>query len=313
MRVSVVICTWNRCELLRDTLETVRSLIVPADQEWELLVVDNHSSDATEEVIASYREVLPLRHLFEPELGLSRARNTAVRAAAGDLILFTDDDVRIDPGWMKAYLEAARRWPGAGYFGGEIRPIFAAGVPPWVRRYQSALAGMLCLRDMGPVERRLRRGEYPYGPNMAVRRDALALASFDERVGRTGHQQVRGCEGSLLLSLQRQGVWGVWTPGAKIGHYIPPCRANAKYLWSYYYGSGRCQVRLGIICGVQSRSRLLSAGLRELAKSCRWPWAWPRHLATVAWMSGQLFELRELARRRNVVEADAVECNREYS
>lgn len=304
MHVSVVICTWNRCELLLETLESLRALIVPAGVQWELLVVDNHSSDASSEVIASYREVLPLCSLREVEVGLSRARNTAARAVVGDLILFTDDDVRVDPNWMKAYVEAAHRWPGAGYFGGEIRPEFAAEVPPWVKRNRAALAGMLCARDLGSVEGRLRLGEFPYGPNMAVRRDSLGLASFDERVGRKGDAQVRGCEGSFFRSLERQGVRGVWVPEAKIRHYIPACRANSRYLWRYYHGSGRSQVRLSVACGLYPRWRVLSAALRELAKSCVWSWAWPRHLATLAWMSGALFELKQLSVRRGVVQGD---------
>jgi glycosyltransferase involved in cell wall biosynthesis len=311
MLVSVVICTRNRRELLRATLESLRSLIVPAGQRWELLVVDNHSSDGTDDVIAAYRDLLPLRPLFEPKIGLSRARNTAVRAAAGDLLLFTDDDVRIDPGWMTAYLEAGREWPDAGYFAGVIRPHFAAGVPAWVRRNQAALAGMLCLRDLGSAVRRLRRGEFPYGPNMALRREVLPARPFDERVGRKGDEQVRGGDSSLFLDLQRRKVQGVWVPRAKVDHVIPPCRADVEYLWSYYHGCGRAQVRLGVVCATYSRWRILGAALKEVAKSCVWWWVWARHVATVACLSGQLAELRQLAVRRHAV--DEIEYSRERS
>jgi glucosyl-dolichyl phosphate glucuronosyltransferase len=288
MQVSVVICTWNRCELLRSTLESFRSLVVPAEQEWELLVVNNNSPDATDEVVTAYQALLPLRRLFESEVGLSRARNTGARAATGELILFTDDDIRVDPNWMTAYLEAVKRWPNAGYFGGEIRPWFAAEVPSWVKRNQTALAGMLCLRDVGPVSRGFRPGEFPYGPNMAVRRRALALASFDERVGRKGHEQMRNSEHSLFWSLQEQGVPGVWVPGAQVYHYIPRRRANFRYLWNYYRGIGRSGVRLSGACGSHPRRRLLSAGLRALIRTCLRPRDWPQHVANVARISGQL-------------------------
>jgi glycosyltransferase involved in cell wall biosynthesis len=131
----------------------LRSLVVPANEEWELLVVNNNSSDATDEVIRAFQGFLPLRRVFEGEVGLSRARNAGVRAATGELILFTDDDVLVAPNWMTAYLDALKLWPDAGYFGGVIRPWFAVEVPDWVKRNQTDLAGMLCSLDIGPVSR----------------------------------------------------------------------------------------------------------------------------------------------------------------
>jgi glycosyltransferase involved in cell wall biosynthesis len=303
MRVSVILCTWNRCELLRNTLDSLRSLTVPAGQPWELLVVDNDSSDATRDVIAAFRDHLPLHALFEPQPGLSRARNAAVRAAQGDLVLFTDDDVRVDPSWLSAYVEAAGEWPDAGYFAGPIHPDFAADVPRWVRRNPRALAGMLCLRDEGSVRRRLGRAERPYGPNMAVRRDVLALASFDERVGRRGDENLRGSETGFFQSLRRD-VFGVWVPQAEVHHYVPRCRADSAYLWRFYHGLGRTEVRLTMVCGVQSRWQLLRAALKTLGGSCRRPLTWPRHLASVAWMSGLFSEIGRLTVRREVGAAD---------
>lgn len=294
MRVSLVICTWNRCELLRQTLASLRELEVHTGQEWELLVVNNACSDATDEVIADYRERLPLRRLFEPELGLSRARNAAVRAATGDIVLFTDDDVRVDPAWMRAYLEAADRWPAAGFFGGRIEPRYAPEVPRWVKRHQLALAGMLSLRDLGSVSRRLAVDEFPFGPNMAVRRGALARASFDERVGRRGNEQLRGSERSLFLRLQQQGVAGVWVPQAKVGHAIPRCRANLRYLWRYFHGGGRADVRLNGVGTSPARPtlRLPRIVMGALGSMRQRPWSWPSHCAALAWAHGQLSEAR---------------------
>jgi len=304
MRVTVVICTWNRCELLRSTLESLRALEVPADHAWELVVINNNSSDATGAVIDRFRGLLPLRGVFEPEVGLSKARNTAVRASTGQLLLFTDDDVAVDSKWMSAYLDAAQSWPAAQYFGGLVRPWFAAAVPRWVRRNQSALAGMLCALDIGPVSREFSRGEFPYGLNMAMRREVFTLASFDERVGRKGDAQLRDSETSLFLALERLGVRGVWVPGAVIAHYIPANRANLRYLWSYHHGSGRSAVRLDEVCGLRLPSRLWRGGLNGLIEASRRPTDWPRHLAGVARLSGRLYESWRLARARNGMAAE---------
>ena len=290
MRVSVVICTWNRCELLRSTLESMRTVTVPADLEWELVVVNNNSPDATDEVITDFQGLLPVRRVFENELGVSRARNAGVHASTGQLLLFTDDDVRFDPDWMLAYFEAVKRWPDASFFGGMILPWFTAEVPHWVKKNQTALRGMLCLIDLGMVSRKFRPEEFPYGPNMAVRREALAKASFDERVGRKGYEQLRDSERSLFLSLKQQDLSGVWVPDAKVYHFIPRRRATLSYLWNYYRGRGRSQVRLGRAREQHSAWHLWTAGMRALTDLGRRPSNWATHLSAIAFASGQYSE-----------------------
>lgn len=302
MRVSVVICTWNRSDLLDRTLAGLRALTVPPGVTWELLVVNNNCSDATDAVTASYGDVLPLRCVHEPVLGLSRARNAAVRAATGEFLLFTDDDVQVDPGWMAAYCEAERRWPEAGYFAGAIRPRFAADVPARIRRNQAPLSGMLCILDRGRRARWLRRRQFPYGPNMAFRREVLGDSPFNEQVGRTGHEQVRGSESSLFLELRQRGVCGRWVPEAKVEHWISADRASDAYLQGYYHGCGRAQVRLAFLCELHPYRRIVIAGLREVAKSVRWWWAPQRHRATATYLRGQLHELRQ---RRATCAAEA--------
>ena len=96
---------------------------IPEGVTWELLVVNNNSTDDTESVITSYENRLPLRRLFEPSPGLSNARNHAIREAKGGLIIWTDDDVLVDSDWLAAYAAAADRWPDAAFFGGPIEAM----------------------------------------------------------------------------------------------------------------------------------------------------------------------------------------------
>lgn len=93
---SVAICTWNRAALLRQTLENMTKLLIPPGVEWELLVVNNNCSDATDEVIDSFSARLPIRRVFEAKPGLSNARNAAVRQARGEYVLWTDDDICVE-------------------------------------------------------------------------------------------------------------------------------------------------------------------------------------------------------------------------
>ena len=121
LKLTAAICTWNRCESLRQTLEGFTHLNVPADTEWELLVVNNNCTDRTDDVLRSFEHRLPIRRAFEPTPGQSNARNRIVAEATGDYILWTDDDVTVSPDWLVAYAEAFRARPEGGLFGGPIR------------------------------------------------------------------------------------------------------------------------------------------------------------------------------------------------
>ena len=142
MKITVIICTWNCAELLDRTLKSLRHLHIPEGVSWELLVVNNNSPDNTDAVLDQHMRHLPLRRLFEANQGLSNARNRALTEARGDLIIWTDDDVLVDPHWLAEYHAAAQNWPEAGYFGGMIEPIFEAPPPKWLRRNLDLLEGV---------------------------------------------------------------------------------------------------------------------------------------------------------------------------
>jgi glycosyltransferase involved in cell wall biosynthesis len=244
MLVTVIVCTWNRAGLLARTLGRMRGLTVPSDCEWELLVVDNASTDATAEVLAGLAGRLPLRVEREPVLGLARARNRAVVAARGSLLLFTDDDTFVDAGWLAAYAGAAARFPEAVYFGGRIDPLFERPPARWLTANAKAFRPMLCVVDAGAEERPIGVEKQPFGPNMAFRRAAFADLRFDERLGRRGREQVRGSEVALVEELRRRGRRGVWIPSARVEHLVPPERASLAYVWRYHHGAGRALARL---------------------------------------------------------------------
>ena len=132
MQITVAICTWNRCALLRQALEQMTKLSIPPDVQWELLVVDNNSTDATPDVTNSFESRLPIRRIFEPKAGKSYALNRAISEASGDYILWTDDDALVDKLWLTAYCTAFKRWPDAAIFGGPVEPTFDGSPPPWL-------------------------------------------------------------------------------------------------------------------------------------------------------------------------------------
>ena len=174
MDVSVAICTWNRSDLLEQTLEQMRALVVPPGLSWELIVINNNCSDRTDDVIASFVGKLPIRGISETNPGHSHARNRAVAEARGDLILWTDDDVLVDSLWMSEHVAASRLHRDAGFYAGLIEPWFECDPPHWMSRHLRELSGVIVCVDHGTDMRPLKLDEGIFGANLAVRRD-LAL------------------------------------------------------------------------------------------------------------------------------------------
>jgi glycosyltransferase involved in cell wall biosynthesis len=244
MDVTVAICTWNRAPVLAETLQVLSQLHIPVGLEWECIVVNNNCTDATDDVIAANAQRIPIRRAFEPVAGLARARNCAGREARGDLVLFLDDDIRVDADWMAAYLDAAARWPAASYFGGVIEPLYPGPPPLFVSANLEALAGLLALHDFGPHEHQFGEDEAPYGGNMAFRRAALAQHSFDERLGHHHADRVMGEEYAFFDLLRANGHRGVWVPAARVKHLIAPQTLTAAGIRRHFFAYGRTLVRL---------------------------------------------------------------------
>jgi glycosyltransferase involved in cell wall biosynthesis len=243
MHVTVAVCTWNRSGLLDQTLAGLRHLRIPAGAEWELLVVNNNCTDDTDAVIARHAPHLPLRRVFEPEQGLSHARNCAVREAGGELLVWTDDDVLADPAWLAAHVQAAADWPKAAFFGGPVAPWFAVPPPGWVARNLDLLACMYAIQQLTAEVRPLAAGESPVGANMAFRTDVLRSCPFDPALGRMGSRLVGGEELDVFDRLRAAGAQGVWVGTARVQHYIPPQRLTRAYVRQWQLGCGRTLVR----------------------------------------------------------------------
>jgi glycosyltransferase involved in cell wall biosynthesis len=212
---------------------------------WELLVVNNNCTDATDAVLASFTGPLPLRRLVEPNQGVSHARNRAIQEASGDLLLWTDDDTRVDRDWLTAYVAAARAWPHGAFFGGSIQPWYACEPPTWVRANLETLQGMLGIRDFGPQESPFPGDEVPYGANMAFRRWVFENWRFNVHFGRLGTDRLLGGETTLCAYLRQRGLQGIWVPAARVLHVIPPDFLTLASVRRHFVNYGRTLVRLG--------------------------------------------------------------------
>ena len=119
---TVTICTRNRAASLARTLASIVEAARAVSEDWELLVVDNGSTDDTSEVVDGFAGCLPIHRILHSVPGLSNARNAGVAAARGRFIIWTDDDLTVDRAWLAAYLAAFRTWPDCAIFGGRAIP-----------------------------------------------------------------------------------------------------------------------------------------------------------------------------------------------
>jgi GT2 family glycosyltransferase len=218
---------------------------VPAHTTWELLVVDNNSTDSTAAVVASFEGRLPVRRLLEHTPGKSHALNLGMNEASGDYILWTDDDVLVEPTWLAAYVDAFILRPSAGVFGGVIRPWFPHEPPEWLRRGFAHVASAYAAVDLGPEETRLTSQRVPFGANMAVRTAEQRAFPYDPSLGPRPGSQLRGEETDMCRRMIAQGIEGWWVPDAIVRHCIPPERQSTSYLRRYYMGYGEYLARNG--------------------------------------------------------------------
>lgn len=230
IRLSLIIATYNRAEPLLTALESVVRQTAPPAQ-WECVVVNNNSQDDTVarfEAFAARYPDLDLRLVTERRQGLSHARNCGIAASRGEYIAIIDDDERIDPGFIAAYIDFFDAHPAVASAGGRIVPEYPGGRPGWMSHYtEIPIANPI---DLGDRPRPFPAGKIPGGGNMALRRAAVEkYGAFDPSLGRTGAKLIGGEESDLFERMACAGERCWYVPGAVMWHIIPPQKLTEEY------------------------------------------------------------------------------------
>lgn len=239
MLVTVAICTWNRQDLLDLTLSEMHKLEIPSGIEWELLVVNNNCTDNTDDVLKRHSGKLPIKRLLEKSQGHSHARNCAIDAAQGELILWTDDDVLVDSAWLAEHVKAAEAWPDASFFGGRVEPHFFSTPPNWLSETLHHLRGVYALVDFGDAPLDLDRDHMPVGANFSIRTDVQRRYRYDPRFGRKRTALMSADETTVIWRILDDGLCGRWVPAARIRHCIPDSRQTLDYVRRFFLWQGR--------------------------------------------------------------------------
>jgi GT2 family glycosyltransferase len=240
MFVSVIICTCNRCQSLRDTLESLAAQTADRSA-FEVIVVDNHSEDATRETVQEMagRGNLTIRYLYEGRRGKAYALEAGVVAAKGQILAFTDDDVIVGPAWIENILKAftGRR---IACLGGRIRPLWLCEKPQW---YDRRLSSVIVEYDRGDQFTEIKKGTLPFGANFILSADVLKKYggfSLDLASG-----TFMRCEDTELVKrLLAHGEPVYYSPDVIVHHKVTSERMTKRFFRNWFYAYGMAISRM---------------------------------------------------------------------
>jgi glycosyltransferase involved in cell wall biosynthesis len=244
MKITVILCTYNRCGSLANALASAAALSLPEAVDWEVLVVDNNSRDQTREVVEDFCRRYPgrFRYLFEPQPGKSYALNAGIRQSSGDVLAFMDDDVTVEPTWLHNLTAALQEgeWAGSG---GRILPARTFTPPHWlVLDGPYEMGGVLALFDLGPEAGPLTQP--PFGTNMAFRREMFEkYGTFRTDLGPRPGSEIREEDTEFCRRLMAAGERMRYEPSAVVYHGVPEQRLNKDYFKAFWFDHGRASVR----------------------------------------------------------------------
>jgi len=241
--ISAVICTRNRSAYLALCLKALERQTLSRDR-FEVVIVDNGSTDDTPQVAAAFCERLKhFRYCHEPRAGLSVARNTGLAVSLSDIVAYTDDDAEPDPTWLARLLA---RFEALGdhvaIIGGDVIPVWETERPDWLndQMLRPLSAGLMWSTE----PRMCRAGEWLIEVNSAYRKSALNLVGgFPEKLGRIGGLLLSG-DGACNLLIQKAGYGLYYDPAILVRHHVASERLTKEWFRRRSFWQGVTMNRL---------------------------------------------------------------------
>lgn len=244
MTITIAIPTFNRAAQLRETLRSIKQLVPPPRTPVDVLIIDNCCTDVTPQVVAEFASSapFPVRCVREEQQGLCFARNRALQEATSEHIIFLDDDVRIAPHWLAAFLRAVETF-NADAVVGPVFPLFESPPPPY---YTHAVLDSVTSAYSRKGERPKRlEGEEAHqvpGCNFGVRRlVAIEVGGFDTRLDRIGRGLIGHGDWEFGYALARAHKVIAYEPGCRVEHVISADKLRAASLCARWYGFGAAE------------------------------------------------------------------------
>jgi GT2 family glycosyltransferase len=240
--ISVVISTYNRADSLRAAIDSI--LRQPDPPPYELIIVDNRSTDATALLVKQLAADWPrVRYVYEPRQGVSYGRNAGIADARATLIAFTDDDVTVAPDWLNAMLRAATEHPDCGCVGGKVMPRWPLPPPHWLTKRHWAPLALLDYGNPQSIDAATPRCLIT--ANMAIRREVfdqvgLFRPEFQKTAGSTCSNEDR----ELQERYWRSGGRCWFDPRILVEAEIQPERMTKQYHRRWHFSHGELHALL---------------------------------------------------------------------
>jgi len=298
MDVTVVVCTYNRCESLLKTLESLASSRVPEPTTWEVLVVDNNSSDQTAETVKGFCERYPnrFRYHFEARPGKSYAMNAGIQESRGSILALVDDDATVAPSWLERILAPFSDpvWSAAG---GPVMLQWSCPRPRWLPSDRFALAPLAGFdpgREAGEIQEL-------FGTNMVCRRSLFEkYGGFRTDLGPSANPKTPRVndDSEFIRRILNGGERIFYEPSAVVFHPVPANRVQKAHFLAWWFDKGRADV---IMLGVPPDAKWLLCGIpmRFFRRLINWTVRWMTAIGPakrfsnrlkVQWLAGMIFE-----------------------
>ena len=240
-KISAIICTYNRQKYLYQVLESIKNQSLNP-QFYEIVVVNNNSTDNTELICQTYRKDNPdlsFIYVSESEQGLSAARNRGIKEASGKYLTFIDDDAFPDKDFLKILYDYMKQSPEVSAVGGKILLKYEQEKPKWLTPYLSSLFGYF---NPGNKTGEFPKNRYPRGSNMTFRKiifDQVGL--FDTKLGRKGSDMQGSEEKELFARIYKMNFMVRYLPSAIVYHSVPPERTTVEFIRNQAISYGRSE------------------------------------------------------------------------
>lgn len=225
IKLSIIICTYNRDKYLPAALESLVNQVDISD-DLEIIIVNNNSSDETEKICREFihnHPELNLKLENETKQGLSFARNEGIRNASGQLVSFMDDDASAEPDYSKNLIKAFESYPDFDAVGGKVIPVYPDNTEPaWMSKN---LWGLVAKVDYGEKFSEFYNRKYPSGCNMAFRKKVfIETGLFNTDL------TYRSDDKYIFGKLRQFGKHVLYAPNVIVNHRIESIRLSKQYI-----------------------------------------------------------------------------------
>jgi glycosyltransferase involved in cell wall biosynthesis len=242
LKLSVIICTYNRGKYIYNALKSVAENAFPHEN-YELLVIDNNSSDNTAQECKRFYADFPAvgyRYFAEKQQGLSHARNRGIAEAAGNILIYVDDDATVNTGYLQAYYSFFEQYPSAMAAGGPVMPVYETEKPRWLSHFTIPLITGYFYK--GEKIKAFEKSGFPRGGNAAYRKSVFDKTGyFNVRLGRKGGNLIGAEEKDIFDKMRAQRMPFYYLPGAVLYHIIPANKLTTAYFNALTVSIGRSE------------------------------------------------------------------------